>query len=252
MRASGLLICLARVISLSIGFGVAEAGTVTIQTGGEFTATAAACIPILSIFQCPTQGLMLAVNVMPPTSAVSGFGIEASLISDVTGEVVLIGNNFPFWISTYYTGELMGIFGYNGLLDGFPFPVNSGFFGANPATATFSVRFRNTGFPFTFWESPERSIVINLDSGNYRTYVATNSVTLAPVPEPVPLWVTGVGLVSLLALPRGRKLPQLRALHNRRHSSRPADSRSIGAMSGVAHPPLALISSDRKTPTGSE
>ena len=51
------------------------------------------------------------------------YTLEVWLISNTTGETISMGTNFPFWVSTdVTTGEQIGIFGYDGLAQGFPVP----------------------------------------------------------------------------------------------------------------------------------
>jgi len=170
MRPAALLLRMGGFVVLAVAGGIAAAASspITIPTGSQFTGHFKACV-ITPGFPCPPEGVMIQVNTTPPQNGASGYSLDAWLISDATGEIVSLGNNFPFWIATEKdSGKQWGVFGYNGLLQGFPFPVNSGFFGAVPAKATFSVNFRNTGLPFTFQQSPENSVSINLDSANKR------------------------------------------------------------------------------------
>jgi hypothetical protein len=117
------------------------------------------------------------------------YTLEVWLISNTTGETISMGTNFPFWVSTdVTTGEQIGIFGYDGLAQGFPFPTDSGFFGNIPQPSTFSVKFKNTGLPFTFWTAPQGSVTIDLDSGNTGSGQPVNSVLFdgkSPRPRPV-------------------------------------------------------------------
>jgi hypothetical protein len=120
---------------------------------------------------------MLQVNFVVPPGGVNSSSIAAWLISDATGQVIPIPENFWTFIATNAdTGEQYGVFGYNGLLQGFPLPTDAGFWGTNPAKATFSVRFENLGVPFTLLDSPQKSVFANLDSNNTRFPVVTNSV----------------------------------------------------------------------------
>jgi hypothetical protein len=187
--------------------GVAQAGSITVPSGAEFVANFQACVTAVPSFRCPPQALMLAVDTVDPANGSSGYSLEAWLISTATGQFAAIGDNFVFWISTINgTGERLGIFGYNGLSAGFPFPNDPGFWGPTPSTATFSVLYRNTGLPFTFWHSPETSVIANADSAGSRWAVAANSVTLipevAPVPETSSFWLLSLGLAAFSILPR--------------------------------------------------
>ena len=184
------------IILLFTAIGTAYGGPITIPTGGEFTASADACLAIPG-FVCPPQALMTLVHTQL-TGSTSGYGLEASLISNTTGATVPIDDKFLFVVITSaQTGEQTGAFEYNGLWAGFPFPTD--FFGPNPATAGFSVRFKNTGLPFTFvGESPDDNVWFNLDSNNIRWAVTTKSLD-SSVPEPGSVYLSVFGIILLVA-----------------------------------------------------
>ena len=72
------------------------------------------CTRILCV---PPQAIMLEVDTQP-TASTSGYSLEAWLISD--GIVVPLGSNFDYSIKTNNAGQQWGVFGYSGLMAGFP------------------------------------------------------------------------------------------------------------------------------------
>ena len=185
--------------------GFALGGPITVPSGGQFIASANACINIGS-FSCPPEALMLAVYTQP-TAGIAGYSLQAWLISGATGASYPIANNFVYFITS---GSITaGIFGYNGLAAGFPFPSDPTFFGPNPATSTISILFQNTGLPFTFYaDQLVDSITIDLDSNGTRWAVTTNSAAIVPEPSPAVLGTVGILFILALRLPLRRPLAQ--------------------------------------------
>jgi len=180
--------------------GFAQAGTITVPTSGKFLANFDACHPTLTYFTCPPVALMLSITTDEPVGGPSGYSIRAWLISDQSGQRIPMGDNFPFWISTNIsTSERQGIFGYNGLGEGFPFPEDPAFWGADPRQATISVEFENTGLPFMFAFSPENSVIANFDLDPSIRWGGMPTKFVTFIPEPGTLLLSGLGLATLLA-----------------------------------------------------
>jgi hypothetical protein len=194
MSASGALTRKLGSIVAGFLFCSSLAHPITIYTGGEFIANANVCIPMPD-FVCPPLAVMLEVRTQLPQDGTAGYSLEAWLISDVTGQMLALPDKFEYGLVYSQNWEpVCGAFPYNGRWSGFPFPA--GFFGPHPQTDTFSILFKNTGKPFSFYSSPEQSVTINLDSGARRWGIKTNDVHT--IPEPVSGLLSAAGLLAIV------------------------------------------------------